>query len=56
MRIWDDNWVLDNHGFKILGVVRGVDRETRVFDLINHDVYMWSKEIVESLRMSNIFT
>ncbi|CAL5206423.1 unnamed protein product [Lathyrus oleraceus] len=47
VRIWDDNWIPNNPGFKTFSAIRWVDRDARVFDLIGHDLCRWSKDLME---------
>lgn len=58
VKVWGDNWFLNNVGFKVISASRGMNHETLVDELIDTDLGCWKtsllKEWFESWEASKI--
>ncbi|CAI8584800.1 unnamed protein product [Vicia faba] len=48
MFVCKDSWLPDNIDFKLLGSVRGIDRESKVSDHIDGDLDLWKRELISA--------
>lgn len=49
VRIWNDNWLPLNPGFKPIGTVHNVGFETKVSEIMDCYLVLWKKEKVQEL-------
>ncbi|XP_058783591.1 uncharacterized protein LOC131658300 [Vicia villosa] len=46
LKIWEDKWVPNGNDYRILGLVRGLDRSATVDNLIDSDMCTWNRDRV----------
>ncbi|XP_058776202.1 uncharacterized protein LOC131650515 [Vicia villosa] len=49
VRIWQDRWIPDVAGFKLLETVRLLDKEAKFKELIDKDLGCWKKDLISSI-------
>jgi hypothetical protein len=46
VKVWHDNWIPTNSGFKVMSPIKCLNSEARVSELIDHDTKQWRRDLV----------